>query len=113
MIQNKIYHKNWSVASKICSRITFILSIDLNQKLESEPQVFINIFLNSSFDFGFSSSSSRVPGLLAVHPSGLTFLGTANVFFPLSWMFSMCLRPLDPFESSPDSLDTDLPWPPL
>nr|ACU24292.1 unknown [Glycine max] len=47
----------------------------------------MNIFLNSSLDFGFSSPSSAF-SLFAVKPSGLTFLGTAKVFFPLSWMLS-------------------------
>lgn len=53
---------------------------------QEQPQSLINIFLNSSLDFGFSSSPSLVFGLFA---RGLTLLGK-NVFLPFSSMLSWC-----------------------
>lgn len=53
-------------------------------------QDLMNIFRNSSLDLGFSSATASVSfdlGLsLSTQPSGLTALGIANVFLPLSWI---------------------------
>ena len=52
-----------------------------------------SICLNSSLDFGVSSSPSTAFGLLVFRSRSLRLRGTANVFFPLSWMTSF-LGPL-------------------
>lgn len=91
-----------------CSITNTETTNDWSQEQKEAQSFLINIFLNSSLDLGFKSSPSSVFGLIAGKPSGLTFLGTANVFFPLSCTLSP--RPLDCLEvSMDDSLDADVP----
>lgn len=83
-------------------------------------QPFRNIFLNSSFDFGFSSSTSLASSDCALFrlgkPRVCTFLGIANVFFPISctssprpWLAECGWGPLLPLEVSTETCDSNSP----